>query len=219
MKLSSLQKGLVGHWTMAQDSLKGSLLADKTPYENDGTIYGATFTTDRMGKANSAMSFDGTNNYIDCGNNSSLNIKNEITLSAWVFVRDFTKTYSGIISTGLGIVNQSYSLQIREANNVMVFVRADGSVWNGVTANNLLSDAWIHVVGVDNGSKQSIYIDGVKRNESNSLGVIVNIAYVAIGKYSISLDGLIDDVRIYNRALSQEEIILLYNSYNPKIIL
>ena len=61
MKLSSLNKGLVGHWTMSQDSLKGSLLADKTPYENDGTIYGATFTTDRKGKANSAMSFDGVN--------------------------------------------------------------------------------------------------------------------------------------------------------------
>ena len=40
MKISSLQKGLVAHWTMSQDSLKGSLLADKTPYENDGTIYG-----------------------------------------------------------------------------------------------------------------------------------------------------------------------------------
>ena len=52
MKLSSLNKGLVGHWTMSQDSLKGSLLADKTPYENDGTIYGATFTTDRKGQAN-----------------------------------------------------------------------------------------------------------------------------------------------------------------------
>ena len=61
MKLSSLNKGLVGHWTMSQDSLKGSLLPDKTPYENDGTIYGATFTTDRKGKANSAMSFDGVN--------------------------------------------------------------------------------------------------------------------------------------------------------------
>ena len=38
MKISSLNKGLVAHWTMSQDSLKGSLLADKTPYENDGTI-------------------------------------------------------------------------------------------------------------------------------------------------------------------------------------
>jgi hypothetical protein len=57
MKISSLQKGLVGHWTMSQDSLKGSLLADKTPYENDGTIYGATFTTDRKGQANKCDEF------------------------------------------------------------------------------------------------------------------------------------------------------------------
>lgn len=42
MKISSLQKGLVGHWTMSQDGLKVLLLADKTPYGNDGIIHGAT---------------------------------------------------------------------------------------------------------------------------------------------------------------------------------
>ena len=91
MKLSSLQKGLVGHWTMAQDSLKGSLLADKTPYENDGTIYGATFTTDRKGQPNSAMSFDGVNDYVDCGSDESLDITNAITISAWI---NYTKVSS-----------------------------------------------------------------------------------------------------------------------------
>jgi hypothetical protein len=84
IKLSSLNKGLVGHWTMSQDSLKGSLLADKTPYENDGTIYGATFTTDRKGQANKAMSFNGVDDYIDCGNNESLDITGAITMSAWI---------------------------------------------------------------------------------------------------------------------------------------
>mgnify|MGYP003810876407 CR=1 FL=1 len=83
MKISSLQKGLVGHWTMSQDSLKGSLLADKTPYENDGTIYGATFATDRMGQPNKAMSFDGVDDYINCGNNESLAII-EKTISLWI---------------------------------------------------------------------------------------------------------------------------------------
>jgi len=83
MKISSLQKGLVGHWTMSQDSLKGSLLADKTPYENDGTINGATFATDRMGQPNKAMSFDGVDDYINCGNNESLAII-EKTISLWI---------------------------------------------------------------------------------------------------------------------------------------
>jgi len=68
---------------MSQDSLKGSLLADKTPYENDGTINGATFATDRMGQPNKAMSFDGVDDYINCGNNESLAII-EKTISLWI---------------------------------------------------------------------------------------------------------------------------------------
>ena len=83
--LSKLNKGLVGHWTMSQDSLKSpTIIADKTPYENDGTIYGATFTTDRKGQANKAMSFDG-NDYIDCGNDESLNFgTGDFSTSLWV---------------------------------------------------------------------------------------------------------------------------------------
>jgi len=84
MKLSSLQKGLVGHWTMSQDSLKGSLLGDKTPYENDGTIYGATFTTDRMGQPNKCMYFDGVDDYIDCGTNQQDLSLSSATISMWI---------------------------------------------------------------------------------------------------------------------------------------
>ena len=102
MKISSLQKGLVGHSTMAQDSLKGSLLADKTPYENDGTIYGATFATDRKGKANSAMSFDGVNDYIDCGNDESLDFgTSDFTIYLWAKkYENIFKQYQVLLSKG-----------------------------------------------------------------------------------------------------------------------
>ena len=116
----SLQKGLVAHWTMSQDSLQSAtVLADKTPYENKGTIYGATFTTDRKGQANKAMLFDGVDDYIDCGGGgSSLDISNGLTMTAWINSNDVNKSTH---QTVFGKNNQSggavYAHQIDASTN------------------------------------------------------------------------------------------------------
>jgi len=83
--MSKLNKGLVLHMPLSQSWSKSATIAtDKTPYENDGVIYGATYTADRHGQPNSAMSFDGVDDYIDCGNDESLKIIDDITLSLWL---------------------------------------------------------------------------------------------------------------------------------------
>ena len=134
MKISSLQKGLVGHWPMSQDSLKGSLLGDKTPYSNDGTIYGATFTTDRKGQANKAMSFDG-NDYIDCGNGSNLNIARGISVSIWV--KTFSLSTKGHIVSRYGRTGQQYSLY--QSNTGLTLYINGGASANALTAPNIFS--------------------------------------------------------------------------------
>jgi len=215
MKISSLQKGLVGHWTMAQDSLKGSLLADKTPYENDGTIYGATFTTDRKGKANSAMSFDGTNDYIDCGNDDSLNITDEITISAWAkyeTISGWDIIFERIKSTHIyNLFMYDYDGYVRIASNF-------GLTKTGNT--QLYPNKWYHLtVTVDSNNFQKLYVNGVLDGTYSSITISdtsgVNAYIGARLGLEAYFNGSIDDVRIYNRALSAEEIKLLYESYNP----
>jgi hypothetical protein len=223
MKISSLQKGLVGHWTMAQDSLKGSLLADKTPYENDGTIYGATFTTDRKGKANSAMSFDGVNDYINCGNGASLNITDKITISAWVKpVGPHEDGYGGIWHDGAGSTRNRILLAndgALLAQYIIGGVYASCQTSSGVIPLN----TWKQVIFTYNGSEIAFFVDGVKKSSTLANGGISPSSgnrQIGWGHgETYHFNGLIDDVRIYNRALSETEIKTLYNSYNPKIVM
>ena len=223
MKISSLQKGLVGHWTMSQDSLKGSLLADKTPYENDGTIYGATFSTDRKGKANSAMSFDGVDDYIDCGSDALSDILEEITISAWINFANIGNNYFEIVNKGNRNAKTGIELAVTATGGGLL--RA--VIGNGITiaspSYNISSyeNQWIHVLTTYNSSSAKLYLNGLLVDTESSIGNInITSDKFYIGSFRGSFNffnGSIDDVRIYNRALSQAEITLLYNSYNPMI--
>ena len=219
MKISSLQKGLVGHWTMAQDSLKGSLLADKTPYSNDGTIHGATFTTDRKGQANKAMSFDG-NDYIDLGNSDTLSIRNKITISAWIKTTGSINNQAILFDTFAGgtIPIEFY---INKVNNIVFASYNNGLIFSIISNTKIPLNTWTHVlVSFDKDlttKAKKIYINGVLDKTSNDQTILsTRNGTIRIGAYGTSwnFNGSIDDVRIYNRALTQAEITKLYESYN-----
>ena len=215
MKLSSLQKGLVGHWTMAQDSLKGSLLADKTPYENDGTIYGATFTTDRKGQANKAMSFDGVDDYIDCGSNESLSFDDALTISAYINIES-GKSYTLVAKSNKN--SGDFAVTLYGGNNLLYYFV--GSNYNCINYASYYNS--IHHVAITHvsGEKAKFYIDGMFIPNTR-FGLTLSpdtskILYIGKGGYGYA-HNIIDDLRIYNRALSETEIKTLYNSYNPNI--
>ena len=71
--------GLVGYWNFDQGS--GTIAYDSSGYNNHGTIYGASWTS---GKVNGALNFDGLNDYVDCGNNETLDPTQGATIEAWV---------------------------------------------------------------------------------------------------------------------------------------
>ena len=166
MKLSSLQKGLVGHWTMAQDSLKGSLLADKTPYENDGTIYGATFTTDRKGQPNKAMYFDGVDDYIDCENITNLT-NTSFTISAWIKVNDLSK-YGTIFSQGNNTSN-SPIISISLKQTFFELVNRDDSEVGLVStpSHSILNNEWAFIVWVCTKTNSKLYVNREKIGDVN----------------------------------------------------
>ncbi len=209
--ISSTQKGLVGYWDLSGDT------KDRTPYGNDGTVSGASLTTDRKGQANSAYSFNGTSDFIDFGTNSVLKPFTALTISSWVY---FNSNPPGGWSNWIVDQKNSYALylvngKIRFATSRVTFG------WHDADAATLLTGGnWYHIVGTWDGTTKTIYLNGVADwgptvISGDTLITDPNDHFLTGKRYDDGwwLDGVLDDVRIYNRALSPAEITRLYESY------
>jgi len=229
--LMSLNSGLVGYWTFdGQDTnwATGQVF-DRSGNKNTGTLTNmSTSTSPAIGKFGQAFRFDGVNDYVDItGNPSSLQITSNLTISAWVKARSFPNGDDNYIVTKTsGIGEVAYKLGATIDNAVEQFsiaVSVDGtSLARRYTSTTIKADQYYHVVGVYDASSQTlnIYINGALNNGTLAGAAVPASIFnssgdVLLGKYeadpSRNFNGLIDDVRIYNRALSATEIRQLYN--------
>jgi len=230
IQISSLQKGLVGYWNLDSESYNPATkrFTDKSAFSNHGTsINAASFTTDHNGQANQAMTFNGTSDYIDAGNGASLNIgTSPTTFEFWI--KTSTLGQPGDVTTIISNRNaNSDGYNIVATLSVIEWYSPKTGAWFDASY-NIHDGIWHHVVVVRNGtgSNNKVYVDGVSKTISgssgNSLGDPASTLNTRFGmlQYATNeryLNGMLDEVRIYNRALSQAEITLLYNSYRPKI--
>ncbi|MFM2157369.1 MAG: hypothetical protein RL516_2118 [Bacteroidota bacterium] len=205
---ANLMNGLVGYWPFCGNA------NDESGNGNNGTVNGATLTADRNGNANAAYSFDGNGDYIDCGNNSSLNLSNSFTISAWVNGNTFAQE-KGIVSKSQGATPYTYDLIV--SNNGGQKVRFDINQNYLFSNQNLNTNNWYNIVATYNGSIQSIYIDGVLSSSQNVSTILSSVAdHLLLGAHQVSVvpswswDGKLDDIAIWNRALTQNEITQLY---------
>jgi chitinase len=217
------QNGLVGWWKLDGNAI------DSSSYGNNGTVTGATLTTDRKGQANKAYSFNGSNNYIKTGNGASLNITGTITLSGWVKLNMTSASYQ-LFGKGRGLgtagTDKGYAVSWSGTNKQIYWdvYDADSRVVVAGTGAVISDNNWHHIVatwdGTTNANGYKIYIDGVLKTQMGSVAIssIKSSPYpFVVGATSDYQDrpanGLIDDVRVYNRALSPTEITALYKSY------
>jgi len=207
--INTLQKGLIAHYPL--DGV--SETKDITPYANHGTNNGATLSTGRKGEANGSYSFDGVNDRIY--SNDMLNGGQEATLSAWI-KPDYISGTRFIIG-----IEGAYKIDVR--STFTSTIRTSGNVWSTYSSGvALTTNEWIYVVSTYNGSELKMYINGVICPNIISIsGDIYNsAANFFIGSLNGAadyFDGSIQDVRIYNRALEEDEIKLLYDSFKPEI--
>jgi hypothetical protein len=200
---------LVAHWKL--DEYYGPTAHDSAG-ENHGTLYGGPFWLPTWGKVGGALQLDGVDDYVDCGNDDSLNITGQITLALWVNTNDSGNgQYNSYITKG----DHSYGLQHKYNNNVEFFF-SDGVNWYWVwyPIDSSFNGVWHHLAGTYDGSQLKLYVDGELKAGSSHTGSIGSSTYnVNIGRNSEATDrlynGLIDDVRIYNYALSANEILQL----------
>ena len=208
--LSNINAGLVGWWKLDENT--GTTANDSSGNGNTGTLTnGPSWVT---GKINSALSFDGDNDYVTVADASVLEDFADMTISAWIYLDGWGTWDTSVICRK----NNIYLLHVVKGDKCLEFLTGDN--WGGgalKTANDTLTlNAWHHVVAVKHTatSKKYLYING-SLSASGGSGYAPtgsNTAPVEIsGPSGRAFDGKIDDVRVYNRVLSADDVTALYN--------
>jgi regulation of enolase protein 1 (concanavalin A-like superfamily) len=187
---------------------------DSSGTGNNGTNYGASVAT---GKFNGAFEFDGSSGYVDCGNDASLPQTTAFTVSAWVKLNSLNQGWKVITDKYGDATHVTLSVFLSD-DNTFSFTTANG-IWNSTSdlkTGTVSANRWYHVVAVWNGTTKLIYLDGDLSNSVNptsSYGPGAGTGNFSLGARvdgSFCLNGVIDEVAIWNRSLSGDEILDLY---------
>lgn len=183
---------------------------DESGNGNNGTVNGATLTTDRFGNPNSAYSFDG-NDYIDCGSSVG-DFSGNFSINVWIQTTDATQDM--ILSKYQNASNLWY-LDKTNSSSFVLSTPDENIDLNGFVSVN--DGNWYMITVINDGINLSIYVNNTF-DTSTSIGSYNGFSTSAnlyIGGRQIAstlrFNGKIDDIRIYNRDLTTEEITLLYN--------
>ncbi len=200
-------EGLVASYSMEND------VQDSSGNDLHGTVVGAPVFVQGKASLGTAIELNGTNNYIDCGTNASFDITEAITVSAWVKTNDAGNSqHNPYITKG----DQSFGLKHSNANSLQFFIYDSGYHTINYSISSAFNGVWHHVAGAYDGSQLNLYLDGGIVATLDYEGAIATTTYeVNIGRNSQNTDrlyeGAIDEVRIYNRALSEGEVLYLSN--------
>ncbi len=212
--------GVQGAWDMDEgiwtNDCSTNTALDSSGNPNHGkSCPNADGTQPSIGKFGNGGVFDGSNDYVDVGSDSSLDITDEITIEAWVKPTSVSVDRAGIVIYGDNRARMWYST----TQYVSVEWRDDALSYLSTTAVNIGAGSWKHVVGVYDKSNSvvDLYVNGIqatqKSNNGNSLVSSNNL--VEIGRDNFAnrnFNGSIDNVRIYNTALTATEISDLYGT-------
>ena len=194
----------------------GSKIYDRSPYGNIGAIAGAVWK--RLPSGLWYLSFDGTDDVVDCGTTASLNVgTGDFSMLVWVYASYPSDSNAGIISKKAGYFTNGYGLHTTSVaqDYWRILVHAEDSASNQVQYNNdsnLAIDAWYLVAATfDRDGDATLYIKGdleeIKSASMSSVGDIGNAHILEIGEANDRHHkGYIALPRIYRRALSDFEI-------------
>jgi len=211
--------GLTVYWSFDEGS--GSVAGDASGLGNDGAISGAAWTAGTVG---GALSFDGEDDHVAVADSPTLNT-NEVTFAFWIYPTDLSNEWSTAMQkTDANGSWSDWQIYARAADapttNHPVFrvdwdgdrnIDADEEVEGDIV---LSTDIWYFIVCSYDGAQMKFYIDGTLRDSTSvSEGTIPNSGRdIWLGGNDVwgeFFEGIIDEVRIYNRALREEEIQLL----------
>ena len=218
----SLKQGLILHYDFDHEFVGGKV-PDLSGSKNDGTAVGVQWVA--KGHRGGSMQFGLKDCYITVPNNDSLNPP-QFTLSAWIQTSFTDWIWRRIFDkcTGHGYdLTMGGDDKTNTAPRGQVFLEV-GSGWNG-SGIKVADGRWHHVVGTFNGSALHVYVDGKPMGRvGHWIGVPVKTAYdltiganrsnpdASLGEVGPSFNGSMDDVMMFNRALSAKEVKALYEA-------
>lgn len=212
----------VGHWLLSEGA--GLNAYDISGYGNTGTLTnGPTWSNGLYGPA---LSFDGTDDEVNAGNASILQILSSLSVSAWVYATAFPNGDDNNFFTKSQDINRAIKFSATVDNTVQQIyfsVSNDGTTTiRRYTATTITANVWYHVVGVYDATALTldIYLNGQLDNGTLvgtvPASVFNSVEPIRLGTLGSRPDrswqGLLDDVRLYNRPLFGDEVWSLYES-------
>ncbi len=187
---------------------------DDSPYHNHGELYDVHAGTDRFGRANHSLNFDG-DGYVEAANSPQLNSP-LATVSFWVNVNTLPGNGEAYLLS-LGGWQERYKISLPAHGKVVWTTNHENGIsdMDAGAGNELVPGDWTHLTFVHDGLKDYIYVNGVLANEKDVVGLLNNTTHdLGIGYNIIDggsyFDGQIDDVLIYDTALTGPEVAALY---------
>lgn len=223
---NTLGNGLVGEY------LLDGTANDTSPNENHGTVFSATSAPDHKNFAGHALLFDGTDDYVSIPNSYELNFpdNSDFSISLWASPASAQPQPSNqifdIVRKWLGNA-EGYPFSISYTNsqssvpNRFFMARYDGSSCSNVasiSSNVITGDTYYHVVMVKVGTELKLYVDGELISQGTDTTIssnclATNTSHITVGcrgQLVRFYKGLVDDLRFYNRALTEGEIDKLF---------
>lgn len=214
---------LVAHWTMNDTS--GSTIIDSSGNGNNGTwvdgVNNDVTEETVAGQDGTAIQFDGTNDFIRVSHSASIDFVNTVTMAFWLKSGLGGNPYKRIISKNP--FNSNPGIEIQQTNTAnAIHLRIDtASKTDNLagTISGVLDNNWHHIVYVVDQGTIRAYLNGTLTNTAtyitdaggfqNTSDLIIGVnTNLAVGYY----DGILDDIRLYNKALSDTEVAALYGS-------
>ena len=204
-KAQVVTDGLVSYWSFDEDTIEGDTVKDVWG-DNDGTMMGAPKKVE--GKVREALEFNGVDDYVETEPSDTLSLIDAGTFEAWI---KGTKAHTEIAAVyEVGVNN---GLHIGVESQTWVSANLGGSWQHAYSDEGIGIDGeWHHVVGVVSGLVVTLYVDGemYEGETGGTSNLNLGLSSVVIAKHPIvagcEFEGLIDEVRVYNRALSEEEV-------------
>jgi hypothetical protein len=218
--ISSDYNGIIGLWHM--DEGLGGTASDSSGNNHDGTLIpkpiGPIWTNGIVGNA---LEFEGVDDYVNCGNEPNLDINGDLTVEAWIYPTTLT-THRPIVSKGETLLDRTQEYALFMFYDELHFrIGTAGKTSHYITLMEddaiITPNEWHHVAATIEGSFGSLYLDGVLVDSEFGSGsrLVADNYDTHIGKYRnspIGFEGSIDEVAIWSKALTPDDILLHYTN-------
>jgi hypothetical protein len=221
---TSYISGTLTHGLVAYYPFDGNA-RDQSGNGNHGEVHNAMLTSDRFGNANSAYSFDGSSAYIRVDSGLPFDFSNNFSVALWVKPATSQQGSAAIFSKSHVVTQSPWAIQQSGSslNSFLLYYKQSVSdTWTGSAITGLLANQWNHYSITKENTKLSSYLNGnlvatafgtypaIKTN--GNLPLFIGVVDIATGCY---FSGLLDEILIFNRTLTAQEVLTLYQFDAP----